>query len=145
MRRVQALCEAEKITGYPTIRVYRDGSDDILVRGGYHGHEMYRGDRTYEALKAFVDGLVTPAAAAPTRDNGMVRPQRIEEPCMHQRCPRSAPMLQVWREHNGNACRRCMRQMRGPRSLTMQAKALHSRRACTYALSDPVDHLHTAQ
>lgn len=109
MRRVQALCEAEQITGYPSIRVYRDGSDDILVRGGHHGHEMYRGARTYRALKAFVDGLVTPAGAEPTKDDGMVRPQRTEEPCMHQRCPRSAPMprecgVNAAAMHAGDAC-----------------------------------------
>ena len=54
------------ITGFPSIRIYRKGSDDVVV-SGRHMHEAYKGDRTEEALKAFVDKLVPSAGSARTR------------------------------------------------------------------------------
>jgi hypothetical protein len=54
---VQALCTKQVISGYPSIRIYRQGSDKIVTRG-FPDHESYHGDRTTTALQAFVDSLV---------------------------------------------------------------------------------------
>ena len=51
------VCRQEMITGFPTIRVYRRGSDVINVHG-FKEHESYHGDRTNEALTTFADSLV---------------------------------------------------------------------------------------
>lgn len=83
-RRMQALCFAEEIIGYPSMRVYRDGADNVSSPDGHHRHESYRGHRTYEALEAFVDGLVPSAGPAPTSGDGMVRPEGDEEQRWHQ-------------------------------------------------------------
>lgn len=60
------LCNKQMITGFPSIRIYRKGTDDVVV-GGRHMHEAYKGDRTEEALKAFVDKLVPSAGTARSR------------------------------------------------------------------------------
>lgn len=54
------LCRSHFIQGFPSLRVFRKGHDDITV-GGVHGHEAYMGDRTLEALTAFADVLVPSA------------------------------------------------------------------------------------
>jgi thiol-disulfide isomerase/thioredoxin len=41
--RVVELCRQHHITGFPSIRIYRKGSDDISVQG-IHDHETYRGE-----------------------------------------------------------------------------------------------------
>jgi hypothetical protein len=53
----QATCVKERITGYPSIRIYRRGSDTV-VQGGLIQHESYHGDRTADALEAFIDQVV---------------------------------------------------------------------------------------
>ncbi len=36
------MCQEHQITGFPSIRVFRKGSDDITMHG-MHEHESYRG------------------------------------------------------------------------------------------------------
>lgn len=57
------LCREQQIMGFPSVRVYRKGSDDVMVHG-HHEHESYRGDRTLEALSKFADSLI-PSAGLP--------------------------------------------------------------------------------
>lgn len=59
------LCRQHYIQGFPSIRVFRKGHDDIYI-GGMHEHESYMGDRTKEALVQFADNLV-PSAGQPHR------------------------------------------------------------------------------
>lgn len=63
-RSVQDLCVDEAITGYPSARIYRNGSDKLATPLG-HRREQYIGDRTYEVLKDFVDDLVSSTGPAP--------------------------------------------------------------------------------
>jgi hypothetical protein len=62
---MQALCAQQFITGFPTIRVFRHGSDKV-VQNGFTSHESYHGDRTADALEKFVDDLVTSAGKDPS-------------------------------------------------------------------------------
>lgn len=57
------LCRSHFIQGFPSIRVFRKGHDDIVVMG-HRDHEAYMGDRTLESLTAFADALV-PSAGMP--------------------------------------------------------------------------------
>lgn len=57
------LCREHQITGFPSIRVFRKGHDEINVHG-VQDHESYRGDRTRESLLQFADNLV-PSAGQP--------------------------------------------------------------------------------
>lgn len=57
------LCRVHQITAFPSIRVFRHGSDDVLV-AGHHEHEAYYGNRTREALNALADELA-PTAGMP--------------------------------------------------------------------------------
>lgn len=57
------LCRSHFIQGFPSLRVFRKGHDEV-ASGGMHGHESYVGDRTKEALVAFADSLV-PSAGQP--------------------------------------------------------------------------------
>lgn len=59
------LCRSQFIQGFPSLRVYRKGHDDIYIQG-MHEHESYTGDRTKEALVRFADQLV-PSAGQPHR------------------------------------------------------------------------------
>lgn len=59
----QALCRVHAVAGFPSIRIYRSGHDDIYVQG-FHEHEGYVGDRTKEALVGFAESLV-PSAGNP--------------------------------------------------------------------------------
>jgi hypothetical protein len=77
---VQKLCQEQMITGFPSIRIYRKGSDDIVVHG-FHEHEAYRGDRTQTALQAFVDKVVTSAGQPATRSSD-TRRMTLGQGCM---------------------------------------------------------------
>lgn len=57
------LCRKHQIAGFPSIRVYRKGKDDIYVQQR-HVHESYVGDRTKEAIVKFAESLV-PSAGMP--------------------------------------------------------------------------------
>ena len=57
------LCRDHVITGFPSIRVFRKGSDELNVHG-IRDHESYRGDRTKASLLEFADALV-PSAGQP--------------------------------------------------------------------------------
>ncbi|XP_020226185.2 protein disulfide-isomerase 5-4-like isoform X2 [Cajanus cajan] len=50
------------IQGYPSIRIFRKGSD-VRSEHGHHEHESYYGDRDTESLVKFMEGLV---ASLPT-------------------------------------------------------------------------------
>jgi thiol-disulfide isomerase/thioredoxin len=64
------LCREAQIQGFPSVRVFRGGSDLVtntaaLGRGpgGMQEHATYVGDRTVEALVAFAESLLPPARA----------------------------------------------------------------------------------
>lgn len=73
------LCRNQKISGFPTIRVYRQGSDKVVVNG-MNEHESYHGDRTVDALTAFVDTLV-PTAGKPGARLPNTRRMTLGEGC----------------------------------------------------------------
>mmetsp|Transcript_7864 Transcript_7864/g.23678 ORF Transcript_7864/g.23678 Transcript_7864/m.23678 type:complete len:475 (-) Transcript_7864:539-1963(-) len=54
------MCREHFITGFPSIRVFRKGHDEINI-GGRHEHEAYMGDRTLESFLTFADNLVLSA------------------------------------------------------------------------------------
>ncbi|CAA6658263.1 unnamed protein product [Spirodela intermedia] len=53
------LCRRKHIQAYPSIRIYRKGSD-IRENHGHHDHESYYGDRDTESLVAAMETLVAP-------------------------------------------------------------------------------------
>ena len=65
---LQKLCQKEFITGFPSVRIYRKGSDKI-VKNSLIAHEAYHGDRTADALQTFIDSLVGTA----DKDSGQAR------------------------------------------------------------------------
>ncbi|KAK7405080.1 hypothetical protein VNO78_06264 [Psophocarpus tetragonolobus] len=56
------LCKRNHIQGYPSIRIFRKGSD-VRSEHGHHEHESYYGDRDTESLVKFAEDLV---ASLPT-------------------------------------------------------------------------------
>jgi hypothetical protein len=61
------LCRQEQVQGFPSVRVYRGGTDLVanpaaLGRGtgAAQEHATYVGDRTVESLSAFVESLMPP-------------------------------------------------------------------------------------
>ncbi|CAK8577186.1 unnamed protein product [Lathyrus sativus] len=56
------LCRRHHIQGYPSIRIFRKGSD-VRSDHGHHEHESYYGDRDTESLVKTMEGLV---ASLPT-------------------------------------------------------------------------------
>ncbi|XP_072987814.1 protein disulfide isomerase-like 5-4 [Typha latifolia] len=53
------LCRRHHIQGYPSIRIFRKGSD-IKENHGHHDHESYYGERDTESLVAAMETLVSP-------------------------------------------------------------------------------------
>mmetsp|Transcript_7937 Transcript_7937/g.15446 ORF Transcript_7937/g.15446 Transcript_7937/m.15446 type:complete len:556 (-) Transcript_7937:587-2254(-) len=60
----QLLCRSHFIQGFPSIRVFRKGHDDVTTPQGFRDHETYMGDRTVASLTQFADSLV-PSAGLP--------------------------------------------------------------------------------
>ncbi|MQL73717.1 hypothetical protein Taro_006072 [Colocasia esculenta] len=53
------LCKRHHIQGYPSIRIFRKGSD-VRDNHGHHDHESYYGERDTESLIAAMETLVAP-------------------------------------------------------------------------------------
>uniref|UniRef100_A0A5B7BQL9 Thioredoxin domain-containing protein n=1 Tax=Davidia involucrata TaxID=16924 RepID=A0A5B7BQL9_DAVIN len=53
------LCRRNHIQGYPSIRIFRKGSD-VRDDHGHHDHESYYGDRDTDSLVATMESLVAP-------------------------------------------------------------------------------------
>ncbi|CAM8887830.1 unnamed protein product [Rhodiola kirilowii] len=53
------LCNRNHVQGYPSIRIFRKGSD-TRDDHGHHDHESYYGDRDLESLVAMMESLVAP-------------------------------------------------------------------------------------
>ncbi|XVE50563.1 hypothetical protein DITRI_Ditri01bG0172700 [Diplodiscus trichospermus] len=53
------LCRRHHIQGYPSIRIFRKGSD-LREDHGHHDHESYYGDRDTESLVKMMESLVAP-------------------------------------------------------------------------------------
>lgn len=68
----EALCREHAITGYPSIRVFRKGHDEVNVHG-FRDHESYRGDRTVDALTQFADSLAASAGEPGQYVEGVTR------------------------------------------------------------------------
>ena len=66
------LCREHAVTGYPSLRVFRAGHDEVNVHG-FRDHESYRGDRTVEALTAFADTLAATAGEPGQYVEGVTR------------------------------------------------------------------------
>ncbi|PSC73593.1 disulfide-isomerase 5-4 [Micractinium conductrix] len=66
------LCRKHYITAFPSIRIFRHGSDDV-VRLGHHEHESYYGDRTKEDLTKMADALAESAGQPHTFVHGVAK------------------------------------------------------------------------
>ncbi|KAF5730571.1 Thioredoxin domain-containing protein putative isoform 1 [Tripterygium wilfordii] len=53
------LCKSNHIQGYPSIRIFRKGSD-VRNDHGHHDHESYYGDRDTDSLVKAMESLVSP-------------------------------------------------------------------------------------
>lgn len=53
------LCRRHHVQGYPSIRVFRKGSD-LKNDQGHHEHESYYGDRDTDSLVEFMETLIKP-------------------------------------------------------------------------------------
>ncbi|KAM1041420.1 hypothetical protein ACFX13_031347 [Malus domestica] len=53
------LCRRNHIQGYPSIRIFRKGSD-VRDEHGHHEHESYYGDRDTDSLVKTMEALVAP-------------------------------------------------------------------------------------
>ncbi|XP_059664724.1 protein disulfide isomerase-like 5-4 [Cornus florida] len=60
------LCRRNHIQGYPSIRIFRKGSD-VRDDHGHHDHESYYGDRDTDSLVALMESLVAPIPLEPQR------------------------------------------------------------------------------
>ncbi|KAB2015467.1 hypothetical protein ES319_D08G027100v1 [Gossypium barbadense] len=57
------LCKRHHVQGYPSIRIFRNGSD-LRDDDGHHEHESYYGDRDTDALVKAMEELVSPTPLA---------------------------------------------------------------------------------
>ncbi|KAF4395988.1 hypothetical protein F8388_013157 [Cannabis sativa] len=55
----RSYCIKHHIQGYPSIRIFRKGSD-LRLDHGHHDHESYYGDRDADSLVKMMEGLVAP-------------------------------------------------------------------------------------
>ncbi|KAM7504143.1 hypothetical protein LguiB_003047 [Lonicera macranthoides] len=60
------LCRSHHIQGYPSIRIFRKGSDVKDVHG-HHDHESYYGDRDTDTLVNTMENLVAPISLEPQK------------------------------------------------------------------------------
>ncbi|KAK1430957.1 hypothetical protein QVD17_14107 [Tagetes erecta] len=81
------LCKKHHIQGYPSIRIYRKGSD-THGNNGNHIHETYYGDRDTDSLVLKLDSLVSSVglnsvkhSTSRTVDHTRVRPAPPQEGC----------------------------------------------------------------
>ena len=80
VRRVQELCDEQKIEVFPTVLVYRNGSADIVV-GGHHRRNLYEGERTEEAFTPFVNDLVREPHPTINTKTAMKQPRQPQHGC----------------------------------------------------------------
>ncbi|EPS63482.1 hypothetical protein M569_11301, partial [Genlisea aurea] len=79
------LCKRNHVQGYPSIRIFRKGSD-LREEDGHHDHESYYGDRDTDTLVKTMEELVAPvslqshvssdeeASSKVAKENGTKRP-----------------------------------------------------------------------
>lgn len=70
------LCRRHHIQGYPSIRIFRKGSD-VRDDHGHHDHESYYGDRDTDSLVKTMEGLVT---AIPMESQRLALENKSENP-----------------------------------------------------------------
>lgn len=58
-----AVCQEQHVQGFPSMRVFRGGSD-IITAGGHQDHASYAGDRTVESIVGFIRGILPQRPAA---------------------------------------------------------------------------------
>lgn len=58
-----ALCQEQHIQGFPSMRVFRGGSD-LITQGGHQDHASYAGDRTVDSIVGFIRGILPQRPAA---------------------------------------------------------------------------------
>ncbi|XP_078436810.1 protein disulfide isomerase-like 5-4 isoform X2 [Wolffia australiana] len=78
------LCRRNHIQGYPSIRIYRKGSD-VRENQGHHEHESYYGDRDTGSLVEAMEKLVAPIpielqSASDGQSNGTSGPAKRPAP-----------------------------------------------------------------
>ncbi|KAL9403457.1 hypothetical protein Peur_000429 [Populus x canadensis] len=72
------LCRRNHIQGYPSIRIFRKGSD-LRDDHGHHDHESYYGDRDTDSLVKTMEGLVAPIAMESQRHALEHKPENATE------------------------------------------------------------------
>eukprot|EP00803_Ostreobium_quekettii_P007184 evm.model.scf_511.4 EVM.evm.TU.scf_511.4 scf_511:75376-78345(+) len=80
------LCAKHGITGFPSMRIYRKGHDEVYVHGA-KDHESYTGHRTKEAFVKFVESLV------PSAGNPNTRHANLKKVSKHSGCNLSGFVL----------------------------------------------------
>ncbi len=89
------VCREAQVQGFPSVRVYRGGSDLVdnpaAMGRASQEHATYVGDRTVEALVAFAEGLLPPARregqlALPASDSAATAAARFMARSAHPGC-----------------------------------------------------------